>query len=133
MAESSSKKERYKKKALKKKLKEEKRDLKKTVNNKGKTLEEMLVYVDINGRLTDVPPHLQDRTEKSSAKAFIGGVVTHLNEKGFGFIKEDETNDSIFFHSSTTSSPTKINDRVLFTKTKTERGFKALQVKKEEI
>ncbi|MHC5202194.1 cold-shock protein [Myroides sp. LJL119] len=133
MAESSTKKERYKKKALKKKIKQEKRDLKKTVNNKGKSLEEMFVYVDINGRLTDIPPHLQDRTEKVSTKTFYNGVVTHLNEKGFGFIKEDQTNDSIFFHNSTTNNPVKINDRVLFTKTKTERGFKALQVKKEEI
>jgi len=130
MSETSTKKEILKKKLLKKKIKEEKRVLKKQVNNKGKSLEEMFVYVDINGHLTDVPPHLQ---EVSNAKSnnVLKGVVTHLNEKGFGFIKEDETNENIFFHNSSTSAQIQINDRVLFTKIKAERGFKALQVKKE--
>jgi len=130
MAETTSKKDIFKKKLLKRKSKEEKKMLKKQVNNKGKSLEEMFVYVDINGHLTDVPPHLQDRSE-NNAKPFLGGTVTHLNDKGFGFIKEDNSNENVFFHNSSTSMQIEINDRVLFTKMRTERGFKAQQVKKE--
>ena len=131
MSETYTKKEILKKKILKKKIKEEKRALKKTHNNKGKSLEEMFVYVDYNGHLTDVPPHLQVNPEEKPAKKLYKGVVTHLNEKGFGFIKENETNDNVFFSINVAFPEIKIKDEVEFSKTKGERGFKALQVKKE--
>lgn len=131
MAESFTKKEFNKKKLQKKRLKEEKRELKKTQNNKGKSFEEMIIYVDRNGHFTDVPPHLQVNEEEANKKKQYKGTVTHLNEKGFGFIKEDETKDSIFFSIQTCKDNLLINDTVTFTKTKTERGFKALEIHKE--
>ena len=50
-----------KKKLAKQKEKAQKREFKKENNNKGKSFEEMIIYVDINGNFTDVPPHLQVR------------------------------------------------------------------------
>ena len=132
MSETYTKKEILKKKILKKKIKEEKRVLKKTNNNKGKSLEEMFVYVDFNGHLTDVPPHLQVKPDDKLNKKLFKGVVTHLNEKGFGFIKENETNENVFFNINSAYADIKINHEVEFTKIKSERGFKALQVKKED-
>ena len=61
MADSTSKKEKNKKRALKKIEKKNKRENRKENNNKGKSLEEMIVYVDVLGNFTDIPPHLQDK------------------------------------------------------------------------
>ena len=63
MADSYSKKENIKKKEKKREEKRLQREDRKTNNNKGKSLEDMIAYVDINGNLTDVPPHLQNREE----------------------------------------------------------------------
>lgn len=131
MADSYTKKEFGKKKIKKRKEKEEKRIFKKTNNNKGKSLEEMFIYVDINGQFTSVPPHLQIKEEATTNKKVYKGVVNHMNEKGFGFIKEELVKESIFFHTSDATETLNINDVVLFTKTKTERGLRALQINKE--
>ena len=61
MADSFSKKENFKKKLQKQKEKNLKREERKTNNNKGKGLEEMLLYVDENGQLTETPPDDQNR------------------------------------------------------------------------
>ncbi len=131
MADSYTKKEFGKKKIKKRKDKEEKRIFKKANNNKGKSLEEMFIYVDINGQFTTVPPHLQIKEETATNKKVYKGIVTHMNDKGFGFIKEELVKESIFYHTSDSTETLKINDIVLFTKIKTERGFKALQINKE--
>lgn len=137
MAETYSKREIYKKKLNKKREKAEKREFKKDNNNKGKSLEDMIVYVDMYGRFTDVPPHLQDRSEDADGKKkrangkTYTGVVSHLNEKGYGFIREDETKDSIFFHNKVLSEPVQINDKVVYTKESRDKGFRALHISKE--
>ena len=56
MADSFSKKEQNKKRALKKKQKDAKKVDRKVNNNKGKSFESMLIYVDKNGNFTDTPP-----------------------------------------------------------------------------
>lgn len=56
MADSFSKKENKKKKARKKQEKAEKREIRKANNDKGKSLEDMLAFVDENGDLTSVDP-----------------------------------------------------------------------------
>lgn len=61
MAESFTKKEYTKKKIKKLKDKQLRREDRKDNNNKGKTLDDMIVYVDVNGHFTEVPPHLQNR------------------------------------------------------------------------
>lgn len=59
MGDSYFKKENAKKKTKKKQEKLQRREDRKVNNNKGKDLEDMIIYVDINGNFTSVPPHLQ--------------------------------------------------------------------------
>ncbi|RLZ12349.1 cold-shock protein [Faecalibacter macacae] len=138
MAESTSKKEKNKKKALKKLEKLNKREVRKEHNNKGKSLEEMIVYVDVLGNFTDVPPHLQDKeadlknNERLEVKdIIINGVVDNYNDaKGFGFIKVSNSTDKIFFHFKESREQLKVGDNVAFKKVLTEKGFKATQISK---
>ncbi|WP_312557370.1 cold shock domain-containing protein [Empedobacter brevis] len=142
MADSYSKKENIKKKEKKREEKRLQREERKTNNNKGKSLEEMIAYVDINGNLTDVPPHLQNREEDllsrqenpnevvDPAKLYTG-IVNSLNEKGFGFITEETTNDSIFFHQSQLKQEVKKYDKVTYKKEVSEKGFRAIEINKK--
>lgn len=41
--------------------KENRKQERKENNDKGKSLEEMMVYLDQDGNITSVPPHLQER------------------------------------------------------------------------
>ena len=139
MADSTSKKEKNKKKALKKLEKLNKRETRKEHNNKGKSLEEMIVYVDVLGNFTDVPPHLQDKegdllnNERLVEKdVFIYGVVDNYNEmKGFGFIKVAESTDKVFFHFKESREQLKVGDQVAFKKVMSEKGFRATQISKK--
>jgi len=139
MADSTSKKEKNKKKALKRLEKLSKREDRKENNNKGKSLEEMIVYVDVLGNFTDVPPHLQDKEgdllkndRKVEKDAFIEGVVDNYNEsKGFGFIKVPNSNDKIFFHFKESKELLKVGDQVQFKKAISEKGFRATQITKK--
>lgn len=56
MADSFHKKESIKKNALRKKVKDQKRQERKTNNNKGKGLDSMIAYVDDHGNLSSAPP-----------------------------------------------------------------------------
>ncbi|WP_353097249.1 cold shock domain-containing protein [Empedobacter brevis] len=140
MADSTSKKENSKKKALKKIEKRNKRETRKDNNNKGKSLEEMIVYVDVLGNFTDVPPHLQNKEEdllnnkhlQSEKDAYIEGVVDVYNEsKGFGFIKVANSTNKIFFHFKESKELLKVGDNVRFKKEITEKGFRAIQITKK--
>ena len=56
MADTFSKKQLQKKKAKKKSDKADKMEQRKNNNNKGKSLDSMIVYIDENGFLSDTPP-----------------------------------------------------------------------------
>lgn len=139
MADSTSKKEKNKKKALKKIEKLNKREGRKENNNKGKSLEEMIVYVDVFGNFTDVPPHLQDkeadilkREQESGKEIFISGIVDNYNEsKGFGFIKILDSNEKVFFHFKECEDQLKAGDKVDFKKMHSEKGLRATQIIKK--
>ena len=141
MADSYSKKENIKKKVKKKEEKRLQREDRKTNNNKGKSLEDMIAYVDINGNLTDVPPHLQNREEDlqnrkenpneaiDPAKIF-NGIINSLNEQGFGLKKKKKSNDSIFFHQSQLKQEVKKYDKVTYKKEVSEKGYRAIDINK---
>lgn len=136
MADSQSKKDQQKKKLQKQKEKALKKEDKKLNNNKGKSLEDMIVYVDVYGRFTDVPPHLQERDieklEKNKLEEeLFYGVVTNFNEKGFGFIKENNSKESVFFHKNQLLEDIKVKDKVVYFKESSDRGLRASQIKKQ--
>src|ERR1700761_1292461 len=112
--ETFSKKEREKKKAIKQKDKKEKAEDRKANSGKGKSLDDMMAYIDENGNITSTPPDPSKRrkiaaediqiaipkqAELTEADLIRTGIVTFFNEsKGFGFIKDLQSQESIFVH-----------------------------------
>ncbi|WP_129021249.1 MULTISPECIES: cold-shock protein [Edaphocola] len=142
MADTFSKKEREKKKAKKKQDKAEKKEDRKTNNDKGKSLEEMTVYLDENGNLTDVPPdqqqirkpaaqdHRRNFDEAPDDTIYTGMVSLLFTDKDYGFITEDNSRNTVFVHVSKFKEPIQEKDRVSFFKKKTPNGYSAVNVKK---
>lgn len=143
MAQSFLKKEIAQKKAKQKKDKAEKMRERKLNNDKGKSLEDMMVYLDENGNFTDTPPEAGARTEIALEDIQLGaapvdaenpqrkGVVSFFNEaKGYGFIVDMKSQENIFVHSNQLTEPIKEKDRVTFEKEKGPRGMVAINVKK---
>ncbi|AZA58174.1 cold shock domain-containing protein [Chryseobacterium shandongense] len=140
MADSFSKKENFKKKIQKQKEKALKREERKSSNNKGKSLDEMFMYVDANGQLTSTPPDHGEKAEINIDDIQLGaapieaeelrktGIVTFLSEKGYGFITEDKTKENIFFHSNNCAEPVKKGNKVSYEKEKSPKGFSAAEI-----
>ena len=136
MADSFSKKENFKKKLQKQKDKAQRREERKTNNDKGKEVEFM--YVDAYGRLTSTPP--EERVEVDLDNIQLGaapveaeetvktGIVTFLSEKGYGFITENKTNENIFFHGNNCAQPVKKGNKVSFEKERSPKGFSAVNI-----
>lgn len=104
--------------------------------------EDMIVYIDEFGNFTDVPPSEQKR-EKVKAEdidigtgiiidetEFRGTVTLFLTDKAYGFIREEETGDSVFFHTSNLRVPISERDRVVYEKERTPKGYSAINVRK---
>jgi cold shock CspA family protein len=143
--ESSSKKENEKKRAKKKKDKEEKREERQANNKKGKSLEDMLAYVDENGNISATPPDPKKKREINAEDIQVGvpkqddtvqpevlrkGIVTFFNDsKGYGFIKDQQTQESIFVHINGLVNPIRENDRVTFKVEMGHKGPNAVDVK----
>ncbi|MGE4346664.1 MAG: cold shock domain-containing protein [Flavobacteriaceae bacterium] len=142
MADSFSKKENSKKKIKKLQDKTARREERKTNNNKGKNFDDMIVYVDVNGKFTSVPPHLQNkeadlakarRLSKNTAEnesTVFTGIVTYFGEKGYGFITEDKTGENIFFHHGELNSAVEKHDKVSYKKENSPKGYRAIDIKK---
>lgn len=142
MADTFNKKALQQKRAKKKQDKLERREDRKTHNNKGKSLEEMTVYLDEHGNITDVPPDKQKRKKINAQdiqlgaapiieeKEFTGTVSLFFTEKAYGFITEDKTQETIFVHNNNFLETIHEKDRVSFEKEKTPKGYAAINVKK---
>lgn len=140
MADSFSKKQQNKKKIEKQKEKESRRESRKSENNKGKSLDEMIVYVDVNGNFTSVPPHLQDR-EADLARAEqqrivavdpeteFTGTVTFVSDKGYGFITEDNSRENIYFHQNDLGQALNKYDKVSYRVETSFKGNRAVDIK----
>jgi cold shock protein len=141
MADSFSKKENFKKKQQKQKEKALRREERKENNDKGKSLDEMFMYVDANGQLTSTPPDQDSKQEIDLDNIQLGaapieaeealktGIVTFLSEKGYGFITEDKTKENIFFHNNNCIDPIKKGNKVSFEKEKSPKGFSATEIR----
>lgn len=144
--ETFSKKEKEKKKLKKKKDKAEKKEERKANAAKGQSLDEMMAYVDEDGNITSTPPDptkkkkmfksedieigVPKKAEEDPADAIRKGKVTFFNEsKGYGFIKDQETQESVFVHMKGLIDQVKENDKVTFEVEKTPKGASAFDVK----
>jgi cold shock CspA family protein len=140
-----SKKENEKKKKKRRLDKEEKRAERKENSGKGKSLEDMMAYVDENGVISSTPPDPAKKkvinAEEISIDSFRyqqapediirTGTVTFFNtEKGYGFIKDLASQDSIFVHINALAEPIKENDKVTFEVEMGKKGPTAVLVKK---
>ncbi len=141
-----SKKENEKKRLKKQKDKEEKREERKL--NPSKSFEEMLAYVDENGNISNTPPDPKKKKQFRSEDIQIStmrqedmeqpdpirkGTVTFFNnEKGYGFIKDTENNDSIFVHINEITGTIKENDKVTFEIKMGPKGANAVSVRIQE-
>lgn len=143
MGESFSKKENRNKKAKAKENKAQRTQERKLNNNKGKSLEDMLAYVDENGNLSASPPREINRVEIDAKDIHIGatprpvedvtrtGTVTFFNQsKGFGFIVDDKSKEDIFFHMNDLLEVVKEKDKVTFLRDRNAKGYFAASVKK---
>ena len=142
--ETFNKKEVRSKKEKKRKEKEKKK-LARKENEKKTSLDDMMAYVDENGRITSTPP---DPTKKKDIKLEdieIGiptrdsdndldpvrkGTVAFFNEsKGYGFIKDSETKESVFVHVNNLLEEIKEGNLVSFEVEMGQKGPTAIKVK----
>ncbi len=139
-----SKKEKEKKRLKKSQDKREKAEDRKANFVKGKTLEDMMAYIDEYGNITSTPP---DPTKKLKIKSedvqiaipkqadivheiVRNGIVGFFNEaKGYGFIKDMQTQESIFVHVNSLTEPIKENNKVTFEIEPGAKGPTAVKVK----
>jgi len=137
-----AKKEKEKKKAKKKQDKAQKREERKTVKNKGKTLDDMIMYIDENGNLSKTPIDMSQRREINPDTIQLGatampdpdeeftGIISFISDKGYGFIVEDGSQANIYLNTQQMLSPLTGKDRVKYNKERTPKGFSALNVQK---
>ena len=106
----------------------------------------MFAYVDENGNISSTPPDPKKKKVFNIEDVQIGitrqediidenpvkkGTVTFFNEsKGYGFIKNTETQDSIFVHANGLVTQIKEGDKVTFEVEMGQKGPTAVKVSK---
>jgi cold shock CspA family protein len=142
--ETFSKKEKEKKRLRKRQDKLIKRDERKTSPKKS-GLQDMIAYVDEHGNITDTPPDpsrkkviraedieigVPTRVKEDVSAIRLGKVEFFNHEKGFGFIKENDTQEKYFVHVSSLTEEIEENDKVSFEVEQGQRGLNAVRVTK---
>lgn len=144
MATSWNKKERENKKRDKRRKKEEKKLERKENAEKGKSLDDMIAYLDENGNLTSTPPDPDKKMEINVEDIEIGvpkqqpvdpqdlirkGKITYFNSsKGFGFIEDSDTGQRVFVHQSSSNFPLQEELKVTFEIERGPKGFVAVNI-----
>ena len=142
--ESFNKKEVRKKKERKRKEKEKKR-LARKENDKSSSLDDMIAYVDEKGMISSTPPDPAlkelEGSEVSIPKRKPGedtghereGKVTFFDEsKGYGFIKDSQSQENVFVHVNDLLEEINKGSLVSYELTKGKKGPAAIQVKLTE-
>jgi cold shock CspA family protein len=137
---------RQKKKEEKDKRKEERK-----ANGGTASFDDMIAYVDENGNLSSTPPDPLKKRKIVAADIEIGvptraaeeevdpnrfGTVTFFDtSKGYGFIKDRDSQDSIFSHINGHLEQIQEADKVTFRTEKGMKGLNAVDVKiaKKEV
>jgi cold shock CspA family protein len=142
--ETFNKKEKEKLKLKKKKDKLLKKEARKA--NPKLAGEDMYVYVDENGHLTDTPPDptkkivvdvesieigIPKREEQEAEDPIKSGIIDFFNtSKGFGFIKEVGTGEKYFVHINGMIDELKEGNLVSFELERGPKGLNAVNVRK---
>ena len=145
MSETWNKKEREKKKQQNKKEKAERKLERQERAKDGNDLDSMMAYLDENGNLSSKPPDPRKKIVINAEDIEIGvpkqaplsaedlirkGIVTFFNDsKGYGFIKDMETQESVFVHINSLTEPIKENNKVSFEVEMGPKGANAVNVK----
>ena len=144
--ESFSKKEKEKKRLKKRKDKLAKKEERKANAKKGQSLEDMLVYVDEFGQLTDTPPDPTKKKVEIEAEDIIigipkkeevieekvkqGKVAYFDHSKGYGFINEVNSQERYFCHVTGLIDEIDEGDKVSFELERGQKGMNAVKVTK---
>jgi cold shock CspA family protein len=141
--ETFGKKEKEKQRLKHRQDKLQKMEERKANTKKGKSLDEMMAYLDENGNLSSMPPDPKKKKVFKQEDMNTGvpvqeeedpirqGIVTFFNDaKGYGFIKDLKTQESVFVHANQLSELIKENDKVTFMVERGPKGLNALNVKK---
>ena len=141
--ETFGKKEVRNKKAKKKKDKEAKKLAKKEAGKS--SWDDMIAYVDENGVISDTPPdptvkkvevNIEDiqigaaaREPEDELDPIRTGIVTYYNDqKGYGFIKDVETQESVFVHVNELKEEVVENNKVTYEVEMGQKGPVAVRV-----
>jgi cold shock CspA family protein len=143
--ETYGKKEVRNKQVKKRKDKENRRLEKKETGSKG-SFENMIAWVDENGMISSTPPDPANKKEVKAENIEVGvpkaefrenrndkirkGKVTNFDSaKGYGFIFDEISRESVFVHISDCAEQIKSNDLVEFEVERGAKGIKAFRVK----
>lgn len=141
--ETFNKKEKEKKKRKKREEKLKKKEERKAAEKDG--FDDMIAYVDEHGNITDTPPDPDKKKDEINAEDIVVGVpkksemepeetirkgkVTFFNDsKGYGFIKDQSSQESIFVHANGLVDQITENDKVTFEIEQGNRGPQAVNV-----
>lgn len=143
--ETFNKKEKEKKRLKKRQEKALKKEERKSNNSKGDGFDSMIAYVDENGNFSDTPPDPTKKKKIDASLIEIGipkkeiveedpikkGKIDFFNDaKGYGFIKEQDTNEKYFVHINGMIDDLGEGDKVIFELERGMKGMNAVRVKK---
>lgn len=112
----------------------------------GSNLDDMIAYVDEYGQITSTPPdplqkdiikvedidiEVRNKNVSRNEDTPRTGVVSFFNDsKGYGFIKDSISQESLFVHINSLEGPIKEGDIVTFATERSPKGLNAINVKK---
>ncbi len=143
--ETFNKREKEKQRQKEKREKREKMEERRANQPKGRSLDDMLAYIDEDGNITSTPPDPAKMRKVINAEDIEIGVpkrndsedplkegkVDYFNgSKGFGFIIQSD-GTKVFFHINQTTYPVKEGDLVTFLVERGPKGWNAVDVTKK--
>ena len=127
----------------KKRKEKEAKKLTRSENKSSLNDDSMIAYVDAYGNVTDTPPDPAEKEEINAEDIELGipkkeklpddapriGIVSFFNDsKGFGFIRDLDSRESIFVHINNVEGEIKEDSKVSFEVEQGPRGFAAVNV-----
>lgn len=123
--------------------KAKRKDMRKSSTSDG-SLDSMIAYVDENGRIVDTPPDLTKKTKIKAENIEIsvpkkedieepirtGRVEFFNDDKGYGFIKDLDTQEKFFVHVHGLLDKIEEGNKVNFELERGLKGMNAVRVKK---